>query len=53
MKNKTKVIAVMQFSSSIDHPRNKAIKEVLSICNTETKKVITTIILKKHESPSI
>ncbi len=55
MKNKTKIIAVKQFSistSSIDHPKNKAIKEVLSILNVETKQVVKTTITK-HESPRI
>ena len=52
MKKKTKIIAVMQFSSSIDHPKNKAIKEVLSILNVETKQVVQTTIVK-HESPSL
>lgn len=52
MKKKTKIIAVMQSSSSIDHPKNKAIKEVLTILNVETKQVVQTTIVK-DESPSL
>lgn len=42
----------MQSSSSIDHPKNKSIKEVLSILNVETKQVVQITIVK-DESPSI